>query len=73
MVWIRLLWRNFQEKIEEEREEKELGNTTLECYTAIDFRRMHANSLISLSSADLSMAESIQNKTNCWECWATEP
>lgn len=43
--------------IEEDREERELGNTMLECYPAIDFSRMHANSLISLSSADLSMAK----------------
>jgi len=38
--------------IEEEREESELGNTTLECCAATDFSRMYANSSISLSSAD---------------------
>lgn len=43
--------------IEEEREESELGNTMLECCATIDFRRMYANSLISLSSADLNMAK----------------
>lgn len=59
--------------IEEEREERELGNTMLECYPAIDFSRMHANSLISLSSADLSMAKRVQNKPNRSECQATEP
>lgn len=43
--------------IEEEREESALGDTTLECCAPIDFSRMFANSLISLSSADLSMAK----------------
>lgn len=43
--------------IEEESEESELGNTMLECCATIDFSRMYANSLISLSSADLSIAK----------------
>lgn len=46
--------------IEEEREESERGNTTLECYATIDFSRTYANSLISLNSADLSMAKAFK-------------
>lgn len=62
MVWIRLLWRNFQEMIEEQREESELGNTMLGCCATISCRRMHATSLISLSSAELSMVKVFRTK-----------
>lgn len=48
--------------IEEEREESELGNTTLECCAPISFSRMCANSLIPLSSADLSMVKMFKMK-----------
>lgn len=43
--------------IEEEREESELENTVLECCATISFSRMYANSLISFSSANLSMVK----------------
>lgn len=59
MVWIRLLWRNFQEMIEEE---SELGNTMLGSCATISSRKMHATSLISLSSADLSVAKVFKTK-----------
>lgn len=48
--------------IEEEREESELGNTTLECCAPISFSWMYANSLISLSSADLSKVKVFKMK-----------
>lgn len=47
---------------EKEREESELGNTTLGCYATISSRRMYATSLISLNSAELSMAKVFKTK-----------
>lgn len=54
--------------IEEQREESELGITVFGCCATISCR-MHAASLISLSSAE---SESVQNKTNS-DCQAVEP
>lgn len=48
--------------IEEQREESELGNTMLGCCATNSCRRMHATSLISLSSAELSMAKVFKTK-----------
>lgn len=62
MVWIRLLWRNFQEMIEEQREESEVGNAMLGCCATVSCRRMHPTSLISLSSAELSMMKVFKAK-----------
>lgn len=43
-------------------EESELGNTMLGSCATISSRKMHATSLISLSSADLSVAKVFKTK-----------